>query len=378
LGSRRTDAALSDRRRNWPLVIRRARPGDGEAVKRFASGTFRGWDYLPQAWPRWLEPSDGIMLVGTPGAADGASRPVDADGVPLDEDIPVAVVRVALPAWGEAWLEAIRVDPRVRGLDVATDLQVAELHWAAAQGASVVRYATGRRNEASHRLGRRGGFETLVSLESHWWSATGDPDADDGGPSGFLPEVEAAAAAKRDLLLAALAAESIVAPRDTGARMWRRLAADPGVAAAHRLYEPRPWAFEEISEAKFGRHVQRGEVLLLDDSGGWALAILVRRPQPAEDSAFRFALLAGDGRAALELIEAARRLAGETIRFRVAADAALFADNEQAFREAGYVSREWALDILSRQIDAAHPIPPIDLAAVVIADSPEPILRPPD
>jgi hypothetical protein len=116
----------------------------------------------------------------------------------------------------------------------------------------------------------------------------------------------------------------------------------------------------------------------LDDRGGWALAILVRRPQPAEDSAFRFALLAGDGRAALELIEAARRLAGETIRFRVAADAALFADNEQAFREAGYVSREWALDILSRQIDAAHPIPPIDLAAVVIADSPEPILRPPD
>ena len=55
----------------------------------------------------------------------------------------VAVVRVTMSAKGQAWLEGIRVDPRVRGIDVATDLQVAELRWAAAQGAQVVRYATG-------------------------------------------------------------------------------------------------------------------------------------------------------------------------------------------------------------------------------------------
>ena len=46
---------------------------------------------------------------------------------------------MAMPALGEAWLEGIRVDPRVRGMNVATDLQVAELHWAVANGAHVVR-----------------------------------------------------------------------------------------------------------------------------------------------------------------------------------------------------------------------------------------------
>ena len=378
MGSRRTDATLTDRRRAWPLVVRRARPNDGEAVLSFASRTWDGWDYLPHAWPRWLDPSDGVLLVGTAGAVDEQSRPLDAEGKPLDDDVPVAVVRVALPALGEAWLEAIRVDPRVRGLDVATDLQVAELHWAAAQGASIVRYATSRRNEASHRLGRRGGFETLVSLSSHWWSATGNRDDDDDGPSGFLPEVEAAATARRERLLEALAGEGLVAMPGDSSRLWSRLADDPSFGAARRLYEPRPWALEQLTEAKFREHVQRGEVLVLDDHHGWALAVLIRRAQPAEDSAMRFAVLAGDGSAALELTEAARRLANETIRFRVAAGAPLVSEHEDLFRKAGYVFPEWVLDILSRRIDDAHPVTPIDPAALVMRDAPQRILQPPD
>ena len=56
-------------------------------------------------------------------------------------------------------MEGLRVDPAVRGRGVATAFQLAELTWAQAQGAAVVRYATGETNEASLRLGARHGFD---------------------------------------------------------------------------------------------------------------------------------------------------------------------------------------------------------------------------
>ena len=107
-----------------------------------------------------MEAADGVMLVGTVGGAGG----LDADGQPLAPASVVAVVRVAMPAKGEAWWEGIRVDPRVRGMDVATDLQVAEFAWSEANGAKIVRYATGASNEGSHRLGARAGLEHTVSF----------------------------------------------------------------------------------------------------------------------------------------------------------------------------------------------------------------------
>src|SRR5262245_8380842 len=125
--------------RSWPLVVRRAREGDRDAVLAFASDSFNGWDYIPNAWPFWLTAPDGAVLVGCVGEPGG----VDAEGTPLEIGQPVAVTRVVMAADDEAWMEGIRVDPRVRGMEVAADLQIAELHWVAAQEASVVRYATG-------------------------------------------------------------------------------------------------------------------------------------------------------------------------------------------------------------------------------------------
>ena len=54
--------------RSWPLSVRRARSADQAAVMSFATETWNGWDYMPHAWPRWLEESDGVMLVGAVGA----------------------------------------------------------------------------------------------------------------------------------------------------------------------------------------------------------------------------------------------------------------------------------------------------------------------
>ncbi len=110
--------------RPWPIVVRRARPTDREQVLAFATNTWNGHDYIPNAWAVWLEAGDGAFLVATVGRPGG----LDVEGVALEIGAPVAITRIAMVADGEAWLEGIRVHPRVRGMGVASDLQVAELH----------------------------------------------------------------------------------------------------------------------------------------------------------------------------------------------------------------------------------------------------------
>ena len=142
----------------------------------FATRTWDGWDYIPDVWDRWLTAPDGVLLVATVGGtgAVGGAAAVDADGSPLEEGQPVAVTRLAMLSEDECWLEGIRVDPRVRGMNVATDLQVAELRWAVAHGMRVIRYATGQDNEGSHRLGARHGITLLGA-----WLSYGVDDEDD-------------------------------------------------------------------------------------------------------------------------------------------------------------------------------------------------------
>ena len=152
--------------------MRRAVESDRDQVLAFASRTWHDWDYIPNAWPVWLEASDGAFLVGMVGerAAGDHEALVDAEGETLGVGEVVAVTRVAMVSPTEAWLEGIRVDPRIRGMGVAADLQVAELQWIAAQGATILRYATGSTNEASHRLGARDGINLIAAFRAWWWS----------------------------------------------------------------------------------------------------------------------------------------------------------------------------------------------------------------
>ena len=82
--------------RDWPLVVRRARADDQAAVLTFASRTWDGWDYIPNAWPHWLAAADGVLLVATAGRAPDGSPPRDADGTEIPADRPIAVARVAM------------------------------------------------------------------------------------------------------------------------------------------------------------------------------------------------------------------------------------------------------------------------------------------
>lgn len=363
-------------RRPWPLVVRVARADDRDAVLGFATNTWDGWDYMPHAFDRWLDAPDGVMLVGVVGAAaTGATDGLrDADGNRLVPGTVIAVVRVAFPAPREAWLEGIRVDPRVRGMNVATDLQVAELLCAEASGTRVVRYATSARNEGSHRLGARGEFEVIVEFLGTAWHppATESESHQDRAASGFIPEVQQAAQTRRDALMAEVRHAGLVADVAETPDLWRLVSEDQSFNMAARLYEPRPWALEELTEEKFTRHTARGEVVVTRGTNGRpaAVAIIVATVPPAEEAIPRLAVLSGAPKEAFELVERVRILAGEPVRIRYAVGAPLVDDARELYDDAGYEFSDWALHILARPLDEAHPAPSADPSALVLADEP--------
>ena len=323
----------------------------------FATHTWDGWDYIPRAWDEWLEASDGVLLVGLPGDASDGAATLDAEGQPLSREQPVAVARVAMLSPTEAWLEGIRVHPRVRGMDVATDLQVAELHVARALGASVVRYATSSRNEGSHRLGARHGFELLSSLRTWRWSASG-LDEDDDDATGFDPGARRMATDARQELLARLGEAGLALGTEDAAVAWARLSEDATFRAGHGLYEYRAWAVQELTAEAFREHVAHGEVLGTTPSeNGWALAVLPREALPAEDVSLHLALLLGDPAAVLRLSTEIRSAAGAPLRFRVP-DAGSF--DSAGFESGGFVRRDWTLDILGSSLADGHQPPPAD------------------
>jgi len=362
--------------RSWPLVVRRARPGDEAQVLSFATNTWNGWDYMPRAWPRWLEAEDGVLLVGAVGGDDG----IDADGQALDPGQVVAIVRVAMPAAGEAWWEGIRVDPRVRAMDVATDLQVAEFAWSAANGARMVRYATSARNEGSHRLGARGGLKPIAQFLHAEWKPSRAPGADEheSRRSGFEHEVQAEARRARRDLLDVLARDGLVPDPSMAERIWRGVSGDDAFNAGARLYEPRPWALEELTQRKFLEHMRLGEVLHGEDAdGGKAVAIIVADVPAAENPELDLALTVGTPRATFELVERIRRHANAQLNFRYPASGALINDFRQQYLDAGWELSDWELHILGRPIDEAHPVPEVDPTAVVLEETPRAVITPP-
>ncbi len=315
----------------------------------FATHTWEGWDYVPRVWDTWVAAPDGVLLVAC--AAQAATGP---DGTPIAAGQPVAMSRLALLAPGEGWVEGIRVDPAVRGRDVATNLQVAELAWAVAHDVRIVRYATGEDNEASHRLGARHGFVRLPDRRAY------GPHRDTG-PDEARP---ADASALRTLDAHAPAAEI--------ERWWRLVADDATFIAGGRVYEPRGWAFQSLDADRFAAHVRRGEIGLARDGG----ALVVT--SPGEAGAPDVALLVGDGRSALTLLDDLRRAAGREPRARLPDPDPPMLRGGVADRWAadGFPAHDHTLHLMARSMDA--PVPQAGPPGVLeLVDPPRPVAHPP-
>ncbi|MGH2408134.1 MAG: GNAT family N-acetyltransferase [Candidatus Limnocylindrales bacterium] len=348
-----------------PIAVRRARPDDRDVVLGFATNTWDGWDYIPQAWPHWIGADDAVLLVATA----------------QDDDRPIALTRVALLSDTEGWLEGIRVDPAVRGHGVATRLQVAELTWARAHGLHVLRYATGHGNEGSLRLGARGGFVRLSDRRTY-----GRPKLEAATDEASHKPDTAREQEGRRLLLAALAAEGLVLPAGAPGleieAAWRIIERDATFAAGDRLYELRQWALQELTAERFGAHARAGEVLL--DPDHRAVAILPRVGRRySEDLRPQLTVLAGDGRAALELLLAVERLAaGQPVTVRLPDPDPPLLGNPQtaaAWTGAGIEAHRYPLAILARSLPVDEPQPAADPpSALEFRDPPRRVARAPE
>ncbi len=327
--------------RSWSLAVRRARPEDRDAVLAFTSDTWDGWDYIREVWDAWVADTVGAFLVATAEVGTEGEPPVDRDGAAFPPGRIVAITHLALLSATEGWVEGIRVDPAVRGMDVASDLQAAVLDAARAAGATVVRYVTGTRNEASLRLGARHGLKPVG-----YWRFHGRGREDDRiGPEGRAA-VEAA--------LTRTAADGLLLPPETAAdadRWFARIAADPTFGAGHGLYEHRSWAYQALTVDRLAGHMRAGEVLALgpDRSGHWAL-LIINRATSLEDGELWPALLVGEGGLVIRLLD---RLGGETgplARLRLPDPAPLLDGHASAMQHLGYLPHEGRMVVVETQL----------------------------
>jgi GNAT superfamily N-acetyltransferase len=361
-----------------PIVVRRAQPGDADAILSFARTTWNGWDYIPLVWHAWLAAADGVLLVATP-RPPGPGEPPELDrfGRVLAPDRPIAMTRMAMLSADEAWLEGLRVDPGVRNRNVGSLIHAASMTWARVNGACTVRYATGERNEGSHRIGDRFGFQVVGGFRSYEDPET--PDEDDRPP--MTPP--GAAAPGREQVAESLRRTGLVLT-DSGTggsavgAWWDRVAADPTFRASHGLYERRAWSVQAFTTERFAEHVRAGEVLAREDGDRWALAVVPSNPGSPFDESPHASLFAGDAGACLEIATAVREALGGPIRLRFPdPDPPMLRDHEAAYAAAGFLPANDAMHVLERSLAGAEDLAgPADAPLLEFADEPRHLAAP--
>ena len=347
------------------IRVRRASEEDTDAVLAFSRTTFDGWDYLPGVWASWLEARDGAVFVAEPVEPGEAAG--DRNGRPI------AVGRVALLSPAEAWMEGLRVDPAVRGRGVATAFQVAELTWAQAQGAAVVRYATGETNEASLRLGARHGFAPAGR-----WRALRPQEPEGSAAHATAPQAapsaEEATPATRRTILSNLAAAGLVRGAGEAGRRWDRLAGDATFRRGRGLYEWRAWAWQALSREGLERHLERGDLLEVETAEGWALGLLGHERVAGET---RLVLLGGDAESARRLVDAVAQAAGRRPLIRLPDESLLLDGLGPALESAGWRIAEHVLVLMARPLadEAGRPLslPDDGTDRVEFAEAPRPL-----
>lgn len=336
-----TDVAPARIARAWSVSVRRARPDDREAVLAFTTTTWDGWDYIAEVWEDWVADPVGAFLVATAAPGPAGELPVDRSGEPIAPGRIVAITHLRMLSTTEAWVEGIRVDPVVRGMDIATDLQTAVLDAARAAGATIVRYVTGTRNVGSLHLGARHGL-----LPVGYWRFHGRGREDErAGPEGCATVEAALARAEADGILLPLSA---AADAD---RWFARIAADPTFQAGHGLYEHRSWAAQSLTAVRLADHIRSGEVLALgpDAAGHWAL-LIVTRAQSIEEGELWPALLVGEGGHVVRLLDRLGGAAGPLARVRLPDPAPLLDGHGSAMEHLGYHPHEGRTVIVEKRL----------------------------
>jgi GNAT superfamily N-acetyltransferase len=273
------------------LLVRAAQPDDRAAVERVCAHTWEWGDYIPEVWDEWLADQDGQMLVGE-----------------IDGRV-VAVGRVAFLPHGQAWFEAMRVDPDYRQRGIAGQFLQQKLELARARGNRLARLATGANNAPVHRMMASAGL-ACVGAYVHW---TAEP-LDQGPQVTFLPP-------------------------DSASLVEAFLEASPVLAHTRGLYNTE-WAWQELSSQRLAELLVAGQMAAIHGPGGSLQALAQLQYTPGDDRLW-IGYADGDRQAVTRLLGAIRAHAA-----RVGAPSlnVMLPDLpwlRDAFRQAGFGFGDW-------------------------------------
>jgi len=262
---------------------------DKGAILAFCQHTFDWGDYIPLVLDEWLADPQGPLLVAT---YDGA---------------PVGIAKVSLLTPTEAWLQGLRVHEQYRRHGLAAQFLQHCLHTARQLGARVARLATSSQNVAVHRTTERAGMRRVAAFQS----------------------LEAAAV-QADATSPALVR---LTPEDWP-QIATRILQGATLAETGGLYGV-GWAWQELTAAKLRAHLERGEVLAVQENGGIeATAIITEADE--EDKYLIIGYVDGDVRHMQTLAQALRQFAAaqrlESVEFMAPSGL----PSHRAFIETGY------------------------------------------
>jgi GNAT superfamily N-acetyltransferase len=201
------------------LVLRPARPEDKPRVLEITAQTWNGGDYIPEVWEDWLADPKGELTVA------------ELDGTVT------ALAKLTWQGQDQWWMEGLRVDPAWRLKGIGQAMNAYHVTLAEKLGGRVIRYATGIRNEGSHRIGERAGFRILARFVERVAEKFDGP----------APDIE------------------IVKNTDLD-EIWA-IAFDSDLHAAQGVYVFE-WKAWELTQERLARHLDEGQVMGVRDDAG--------------------------------------------------------------------------------------------------------------
>jgi len=249
------------------IVVREAVPGDYPAVAAFTADTWESGDYIPDAFPRWMEGDDpdtrtfvAVDTTESPPAPEevDAVDPDDVDGVA--DDRAVGICQAVGLSEHEGWMQAMRVDPEYRGRGLSRALNDAGFHWLHETGRRVARNMVFSWNTGGLGASRFNGFDP--GTEFRW----------------VQPEPDADATARTD------AGGEIDADPDAAWAFW----ADAGARDALdglALDDSESWALSELTRDRLRTAAADDRLLVVSapDGGVGGFAFRVRTSEREED-----------------------------------------------------------------------------------------------
>ena len=175
------------------IEVREATMGHLPAVAAFTADTWESGDYIPEAFPSWMQSDDPDTRTFV--AVDTTESPPDPETVEgvdpgdvdeLAEGRAVGICQAVGLSEHEGWMQAMRVDPAYRGRRLSRALNDAGFHWLYDTGRRVARNMVFSWNTGGLGASRVNGFEP--GTEFRWVQP--EPDADATARTDRAGEIE--------------------------------------------------------------------------------------------------------------------------------------------------------------------------------------------